>query len=203
MCLLSASSFAIDYGALLHPPEARQQLVTAPSEDAVAQSLVIAPERPAMPLPHSSRAVLPKLPGMISATSAIVLPVFVNQAVVASLSFDYLNRGAMQQMAMRYFTQQGWFKFMTLDREKQRRQVVAREAVVKAVALDAPQVTSTRPGQWVVTMPVLQSFRRHGKMMAHITYDVTVLLSPGHAPGSWLVSSMVLNPRKSASVAHQ
>ena len=198
---VSASSYTMDYDALLNSPPPQQQLVTADAEPTpmhieVPPEALIAKSHQALPdqEPLHDSEMLPKqIPIDVSAAR---LPIIADEAIVAALSYDYMNRGMMQQMAMQYFTPDAWLKFMSLEQEKQRRQVVARQAVVHAIPLDAPNLMSLHNGQWMVTMPVVQSFHRQGKLMAQLYFDVNLILAPGQTPGTWLVSSMVLRPKK-------
>ena len=91
---------------------------------------------------------------------------------------------------MRFLSAHAWGQFMNVQRERQREQVVAREAVVHAVALDAPTITHIGTNLWMAVMPVMQSFHRQGKQMASVVYDVSMQIRGSASGPAWTVINL-------------
>ena len=86
--------------------------------------------------------------------------VWVNEAIVATYTFNYQNFLERQQEIAKYFTSKSWVAYsQALLNSKLEESVKKNKYRVSAVALSPPTIKAASQGQWMATMPLLVSYR--------------------------------------------
>lgn len=84
------------------------------------------------------------------------LAVWVNEAIVATYSYDYKNYIADQKAIAKYFTSDGWIAYTKALNESKLPEAVQKNAYfVSAVSTMPPKVNMLDETHWQATMPVL------------------------------------------------
>ena len=82
--------------------------------------------------------------------------VWVNEAIVATYTYNYLNFMARQKEIAKYYTAQGWINYSkALQESKLPDTIKSNSYYVSAVATLPPDIKPIGANQWQATMPVL------------------------------------------------
>jgi hypothetical protein len=82
--------------------------------------------------------------------------VWVNEAIIATYTFNHKNFMARQKDIAKYFTAQGWINYTKAMQDSKLPESVEKNAYsVSAVATMPPEVTVMKDNQWQANMPVL------------------------------------------------
>jgi hypothetical protein len=88
------------------------------------------------------------------------LSVWVNEAIVATYSYDYKNYLQEQKEIAKYFTSEGWIAYTkALNDSKLPESVAKNNYYVSAVATEPPVVVSKGEQRWQASMPVLVMYK--------------------------------------------
>lgn len=102
--------------------------------------------------------ILPTL--SMAAPDKTQLAVWVNEAIVATYSYDYKNYLSQQRDIAKYFTAPGWIKYTEALNASKLPEVVQKNAYfVSAVATLPPTVHAIGDKQWLATMPLLVVYK--------------------------------------------
>lgn len=103
------------------------------------------------------------------------LAVWVNEAIVATYTYDYTNFIARQREIARYFTAPGWTSYSTaLNASKLPETIQQNKYYVSAVATMPPEVKSLGQGRWQAIMPLLVIYKNpqyQQKQSLQVTID--------------------------------
>lgn len=82
--------------------------------------------------------------------------VWVNEAIVATYTFNYKDFMTRQKEIAKYFTAQGWINYSKALQESKLPESIEKNAyAVSAVATMPPEIKALKDGQWQADMPVL------------------------------------------------
>lgn len=88
--------------------------------------------------------------------SEVQLSVWVNEAIVATYTYDYQNFLEQQQKIAKYFTANAWIAYSkALNDAKVPDNIEQNAYHVSAVATLPPTIHANTPGEWEAVMPVL------------------------------------------------
>lgn len=90
----------------------------------------------------------------------VALSVWVNEAIIASYTYDYKNFLDQQRVIAKYFTSNGWSRYSTAFLASGLPGDVKKNAYyVSAVATNPPEITSLSSNRWQAIMPVLVRYK--------------------------------------------
>jgi hypothetical protein len=91
---------------------------------------------------------------------ATQLAVWVNEAIVATYTYDYQSFLPRQREIAHYYTTPGWTAYFTaLNASKLPDAVMKNKYYVSAVATLPPDVKTLSPGHWEAEMPILVIYK--------------------------------------------
>ena len=122
------------------------------------------------------------LPLPAAATIAEALrSVWVNEAIVATYTYDYKNILAQQKDIAVYFTAKGWIAYsQALNDSKLLDEVNKNNYSVSAVATMPPQIKMIHPNYWQATMPLVVVYKNPAsqqKQTVNISIEFTAVPS--------------------------
>lgn len=113
----------------------------------------------------------------VVAPSSTTLSVWVNEAIVATYSYDYQHHLDQQSRISHYFSATGWVEYSrAFLQSKVLENVEKNKYAVSAVALAPPEVTSSGAGKWTGKMPVVvvyknPQFEQRQTLMVTIAFE--------------------------------
>ncbi|WP_298624896.1 DotI/IcmL family type IV secretion protein [uncultured Legionella sp.] len=91
-----------------------------------------------------------------SAQDSTQQAVWVNEAIVATYTYDFKNYLQRQKDIAKYFTAQGWINYSKALIDSKLPEAVNKNSyVVSAVATHPPIIVDVDPTHWLATMPIL------------------------------------------------
>lgn len=88
------------------------------------------------------------------------LSVWVNEAIIATYTYDYKNYLETQKQIAKYFTSRGWISYSkALTESKLPEAVQKNQYEVSAVALLPPDIKNLAPSRWQATMPIMVVYK--------------------------------------------
>ncbi|ETO94457.1 DotI/IcmL family type IV secretion protein [Legionella oakridgensis] len=128
------------------------------------------------------------------------LAVWVNEAIVATYTYNYQNYLDRQKEIAKYFTANGWIAYSkALNDSKLPDAVQKNSYFVSAVATMPPQVKSIRDNYWEASMPLLVVYKNpqyQQKQTLGVTINFTIVPSGQGVRGLAITSlqSKIIEP---------
>ncbi len=108
------------------------------------------------------------------------LAVWVNEAIVATYTYDYENFIERQKDIAKYFTSNGWIEYSKALLKAKLPDAVKKNAyVVSAVALMPPDIKTLKNNQWQALMPLLVVYKNPSYQQKQtLTVKLTFIVAP-------------------------
>lgn len=88
------------------------------------------------------------------------MKVWVNEAIVATYSYDYKNFLEQQKQIAKYFSAKGWINYSKALNQSHLPEAVQKNMYsVNAIPIDTPQLTALGSGQWKAENKILVTYQ--------------------------------------------
>jgi hypothetical protein len=109
--------------------------------------------------------------------------VWVNEAIVATYTYDHQNFLDQQKKIAHYFSTQAWINYSEAFAASKLLDTIKKNKFkVSAVAQSAPEIKALRPGQWQASMPLLVVYTNNDTEQKQ-TLKVTITFGQALPPG--------------------
>ncbi len=129
----------------------------------------------------------------LAAFDEIQLNVWVNEAIVATYTYDDQNLLKRQQEIAKYFTANGWIAYSKAQQDAKLLEDVQKNMYhVSAVATMPPSIKKVNAKQWEASMPLLVVYK-NPQYQQKQTLNVTITIieaPPGQGVRGFAISSM-------------
>lgn len=113
----------------------------------------------------------------IAAPTPVALSIWVNEAIVATYTYDYKDFLSQQRVIANYYTATGWANYSTAFLKSGIPEAVKKNLYyVSAVATNPPEIKSIGSNKWQAIMPVLVSYK-NPQYQQKQTLQITIIFS--------------------------